>query len=172
MNDGSYRVEWQCETAGTFSANVNIEGVPLSFNADLDESEVLRRVERYHEPYHQACDRTLAACRPQTVLVSLHSFTPVWGQKVRTMDVGVLFDEAHSGDDARTLESALRDEGFFTALNEPYSGANGLMYAADRHGQRHRVRHLELELNQSILCTPQRVERVAEKIASALERLL
>jgi hypothetical protein len=46
------------------------------------------------------------------------------------------------------------------------------MYAADRHGQRHQLRHLELELNQSILCTPQRVERVAEKIAAALKSLL
>ena len=150
----------------------SIEGVPLSFNTGLDEVELERRIERYHEPYHQACDRVLASCSPETVLVSVHSFTPVWKQTVRTMDVGVLFEEANSGADARTLETALREEGFFTALNEPYSGSNGLMYAADRHGRRHRVRHLELELNQAVICTPERVERVAEKLTAALMRLL
>jgi predicted N-formylglutamate amidohydrolase len=149
-----------------------IDGAPLSFNTGLDEAELTRRIETYHEPYHQACDRALAASSPPPVLVSLHSFTPVWNQKVRTMDVGVLFDEARSGTDARTLAAALQSEGFFTALNEPYSGANGLMYAADRHGQQHKLRHLELELNQSILCTPQRVEQVGKKIAAALMSLL
>jgi predicted N-formylglutamate amidohydrolase len=149
-----------------------ISGTPLSFNSGLDEAEVVRRIELYHEPYHQAVDAALQDSGPAVVLVSVHSFTPVWDEQVRTMDVGVLFDEARSGPDARQLQTALEAEGFFTALNEPYSGANGLMYAADRHGQDRGVRHLELELNQATICTPRRIERVADRLAVALRMLL
>ena len=149
-----------------------VEGVPLSFNAGLDEAEVIRRVETYHEPYHAAIQQTLAASGPDIVLLSMHSFTPVWNHQVRTMDIGVLFDEDYSGADARTLNEALQAQGFFTALNEPYSGANGLMYAADRHGRQSRIRHLELEVNQAIICTEERIIQVAERIEVALQALL
>ncbi len=150
----------------------DISGAPLTFNSGLDAAEVRRRVERYHEPYHQAVDAALAAVGPAVVLVSVHSFTPVWEQQVRTMDTGVLFDEARSGADAHSLHAALESQGFFSALNEPYSGANGLMYAADRHGQDRGVRHLELELNQALICTPRRIEQVADRLAVALRVLL
>jgi predicted N-formylglutamate amidohydrolase len=151
---------------------VAIEGDALSFNRGLDEAEVARRVERYHAPYHQAVDAALAGCGPEVVLISVHSFTPVWRERLRTMDVGVLFEESRSGPDARHLQAALDEEGFFTALNEPYSGAEGLMYAADRHGQARGVRHLELELNQTLICTPERIERLAPRLARALRSLL
>lgn len=150
----------------------DINDTPLSFNSQLDTVELQRRVEQYHEPYHQAVDAALTAAGPAVVLVSVHSFTPVWDERVRTMDIGVLFDEAQSSLDAHRLHTALEDEGFFTALNEPYSGANGLMYAADRHGQGRGVRHLELELNQALICTPRRIEQVAGRLATALRALL
>ena len=149
----------------------SVEGVPLSFNAGLDEAEVIRRVELYHEPYHQAVGAVLAAAGPQTFLVSMHSFTPVWDQRLRPMDIGVLFDEEHSGDDARTLEAALQKEGFFTALNEPYSGRNGLMYTAHRHGIANDALFLELEINQAIIGTPSDARAVGRALNRALQRL-
>ena len=93
----------------------DIDGTPLSFNSRVDAAEVQRRVAHYHEPYHQAVDAALTAAGPAVVLVSVHSFTPVWDERVRTMDIGVLFDEVQSGSDARRLQLALEDEGFFTA---------------------------------------------------------
>ena len=151
-----------------------IEGAGLSFNAGLDDAEVMRRVERYHEPYHLSIHTLLNATPSDRLLISIHSFTPVFNNHLRTMDVGVLFDGAapHHAEDARRLQHALQEQGFFAALNEPYSGEGGLMYAADRHGSAHGLRHLELEINQAILSTPQRATRVAGLIAPALQTLL
>ena len=36
-------------------------------------------------------------------------------------------------------------------MNEPYSGLDGLIYSARRHGRRHGVRYLELEINNALL---------------------
>ena len=59
-------------------------------------------------------------------LCSIHSFTPVYRGCVRDVEVGVLFD-AHDAH-AEELAAALSEQGFTTALNEPYSGKDGLIW--------------------------------------------
>ena len=149
-----------------------VEGEPLSFNQGLDEAEVARRIDAYHEPFHQALDRVLSArlTHPEpTLLLSVHSFTPVWERRLRTMDIGILFDRHE--DVALRLRAALEAEGFFVELNAPYSAmGTGLMYSAERHGHGHGITHLELELNQALVCTPERQRRVAHRIGEAVRR--
>lgn len=148
----------------------HVEGAPLSFNQHLAEAEVFRRVLHYHRPYHDEIDAALRRAHQvgPVVLVSVHSFTPIWNRRVRPMDVGVLFDRHE--DRARTLAAHLADAGLQVALNEPYSGREGLIYAADRHGRAHGVEHLELELNQGRLITPGTARRLARTIAGCLAR--
>lgn len=149
------------------------EGHALTFNANVSDAERERRISRFHEPYHAAVDEGLAARLAGGVgdilLLSVHSFTPVWNNRVRPMDVGVLFSPYEAV--ARRLEAELQKEGLETALNKPYSGREGLIYAAERHGQSHQVVFLELEVNQSLCCTPARARRAARRIAAALTRL-
>lgn len=154
-----------------------IEGQPLAFNqgavnGPAADRERERRRGTFHEPYHATIDRTLTErllLDREVLLLSLHSFTPVWNNRVRTMDAGVLY--AHHDAVAERFALELRREGLTTALNEPYSARDGLAYSVERHGRTHGVVFLELELNQAILCTPARALRVAGKVASALTRL-
>lgn len=150
-----------------------VEGEPLSFNRHIDEAEVARRIEAYHEPFHQAIHRVLAerVREPEpTLLLSVHSFTPLWERRLRTMDIGILFDRHE--ETALALRAALEAEGFFVELNAPYSAmGTGLMYSAERHGRGHQVTHLELELNQALICTPERQRRVSHRVGSALRRI-
>lgn len=149
------------------------EGHPLSFNLALTEGERRRRILAYHEPYHQAIDvevaRHVAGRGSELLLLSLHTFTPVWEGQVRPMDIGVLFSDHDAL--AEGLAGELEREGLRTALNEPYSGKEGLIYAAARHGAKHRVVYLELEVNQALLGSPAAVRRVARRIAAASSRL-
>lgn len=149
------------------------EGHPLSFNRGLTPDAVAARIARFHEPYHRAIDEQIRAHRQSTagdlLLLSIHSFTPIWRHQLRTMDVGVLFAEHEAV--ARRAEQALQRVGFETALNEPYSGREGLIYAAARHGDRHGLVFLELEVNQSLICTPARARKTARRVADALGQL-
>jgi len=149
-----------------------VEGCELDFNRGVDEAEVTRRIETYHEPFHQVLDQVIGD-RMQidgpVMFISMHSFTPIWDRKMRTMDVGVLYNPYEEL--ALQVQKELDAEGFFTAMNEPYSAAFGLMYSAERHGRKHHVQHIELEFNQALLCTPQRARRVAKKVVRALSRL-
>lgn len=146
-----------------------VEGHALALNRGVDAAERRRRRALWFDPYHDAVDRVLGercAAGSEVRVCSVHTFTPVWRGNPRRLEVGVLFDahEAH----ARSLCAALAREGFATALNEPYSGYEGLIYAARRHGRAHRVVYLEIEVRQDLVDTPSRARAVGERVARAL----
>ena len=124
---------------------------------------------RYHTPYHRALDDLIGqrmALGP-TFLVSVHSFTPIWEGVPREMEIGVLFAEETPA--VHAITDALRNEGFVTALNAPYSGMSGnLIYSAMLHGGRAQIPYLEFEIRQDLIRTAESAEEVATRIARAL----
>jgi predicted N-formylglutamate amidohydrolase len=142
----------------------------LSFNRGVDRAERQRRCERYFDPYHDAIDRTIrarAAVDARFRLCSIHSFTPLYLGRARPMEVGVLFDSRD--EEAWRLEGALAEQGFETVLNAPYSGKEGMMYAAHRHGRAHDLVYVELEVRQDLIDTPAKASDVADRMARALD---
>jgi len=148
-----------------------IDGQRISFNLSTDARERARRRAAYFDPYHAAIDETLRAriAHESTFgLCSVHSFTPVYRGDPRSLEVGVLFD-VH-GDYARRLAEQIAKEGFATALNEPYSGEEGLIYAARRHGREYDLTYVELEVRQDLIATPEKASEVGSRIAAAFTR--
>ena len=149
-----------------------IDGEALALNRGVDAGERRRRRERYFDPYHAAIDAALRARRTrggEFRLCAIHSFTPVWLGQPRPMEVGVLFD-AHD-EHAWRLEGALAAEGFAVALNAPYSGKDGLIYSARRHGRAHGLVYVELEVRQDLIDSGAKAEAVAVRVARALSVL-
>ncbi|MCO4761040.1 MAG: N-formylglutamate amidohydrolase [Myxococcales bacterium] len=149
-----------------------IYGEPLSFNVDLDQAEIDRRISELYEPYHAAIDREMAArlaAGGDMVLLSIHSFTPQLDDDVREMEIGVLYDNYDAV--AERLADNFTAEGFVTALNEPYSGRTGLIFAANRHGREHGVIYIELEIRQDLIDTPEKAIEVARRMEPAITRL-
>jgi predicted N-formylglutamate amidohydrolase len=147
-----------------------VEGRRLSFNRAVGDRERRRRQARYFDPFHDAIDRTLRARTAQRApvrLCSVHSFTPLYLGRARPMEVGILFDDHDLH--AWRLEGALAEQGFETVLNAPYSGRDGLIYSARRHGRLHRLVYLELEVRQDLIDTREKAWAVARRIAVALE---
>lgn len=146
-----------------------VDGHALTFNRQVDDEERERRARAYAEPYHEAVDGALHARRSagsEYALCSIHSFTPVYRGESRALEIGVLFD-AHE-ERARALARALAAQGFATEENVPYSGYEGLIYAARRHGTSHGVPYLELEVRQDLIDSPAKARGVAARVAVAL----
>jgi predicted N-formylglutamate amidohydrolase len=149
-----------------------VEGHRLGFNRDVTLEERTRRRQTYYEPYHDAIDRMLGRHLQhggEVLLLAVHSFTPVLGNEAREMELGVLFNDHEAV--AVRLDKVLGEAGFRTALNEPYSGVGGMMFAAERHGRMHDVVHLEIEVRQDLIDTAPRARAVGRRIAGALSRL-
>jgi predicted N-formylglutamate amidohydrolase len=144
------------------------EGAPVELNRVLDEAERTRRLERFHRPYHDAIHRRLGLHAAAGIVFSVHTFTPVYEGQVRQVEVGVLFDTQ----DALALDAAaaIRDAGFVTALNEPYSGKAGLIYSAERHAGAHGRKALELEVRQDLAVRPEVRARLVDALAGFFTR--
>ncbi|MEM6929678.1 MAG: hypothetical protein AAF602_22250, partial [Myxococcota bacterium] len=59
--------------------------------------------------------------------------------------------------------------GWSVALNEPWSGREGLMYAADRHSLAHGRVALEIEVRQDLLRKPEVRARLAHDLVGFFE---
>lgn len=144
------------------------EGHPVRLNQALTEEERRRRIEATHHPYHTAVDAALAR-HPHAIVLSMHSFTPVYeGGPPRAMEIGVLFDRDEAL--AQVIAEGLEREGWKVALNEPYSGRAGLIYAAERHAVHHGRAALELEIRQDLATDAGRHADLVASIRRALGR--
>jgi predicted N-formylglutamate amidohydrolase len=130
---------------------VESEGRAVPANVGLSGTERARRIERIHAPYHDAVDaclaRRLAAGLP-TVLIAIHSFTPVYLGNARPWHVGIVFDE-----DARMANALIKglatDPRLMVGINEPYSPADLVYYTVSRHARTHRLPAAMIEIRNN-----------------------
>jgi predicted N-formylglutamate amidohydrolase len=141
-------------------------------NRDIDDSGIRERIARYHAPYHRAIALRIAQAREQglvPVLISMHSFTPVWRGVARPWELGVLWDTDERL--AHPLLARFCEAGFVTGDNEPYTGAleHDCLY---RHGTLNGLPHVLIETRQDLIADDAGVARMAERIGACLSGAL
>ena len=149
-----------------------VESQVIECNRDLSEEERQHRIKCLHAGYHSGIDETLSkrVRLGPCLLVSMHSFTPVWNDHHRSVEIGVLFDNHQTL--AHHVIDCLKTLGFDARANEPYSGMSGeLMYAATLHGHQHQIPYLEFEVRQDLISTPEGIERIMHGINTALQSI-
>jgi predicted N-formylglutamate amidohydrolase len=146
------------------------DGTSIKGNKELSEQEREKRIHEFYQPYHEEIDLLLSErSGKETVLLSIHSFTPVLGKRERLFDLGVLFDQYE--DLAQEVGQRLHHQEYRVRYNEPYSGMDGLIFSARSHGERHGLVYLELEINNSLIAQPEQAHRVGERLALTLQAL-
>lgn len=149
------------------------DGAVVPGNARIDELERQRRIDRFHKPYHDLIDATLDAMLEQAappVIVSIHSYTPVWRGVPRPWHAGILWD---SDDRAvRPFIDQLEAQGdLVVGDNEPYDGAlkNDTMY---RHCTQRGLAHALLEVRQDLIADDAGVQEWADRLEPILKDLV
>ena len=137
-------------------------------NADLPSSERLARTCAHYLPFHAALSELLA-CRlaqgQRPVLVTVHSFTPVYFGQPRAVEFGVI----HDADDRLARAIAARDTGLNTSLNEPYSASDGVAHMLARHATPLGLPHAMLEIRNDLIATPEAQADMAARLAPAIQ---
>lgn len=147
------------------------DGTIIPANCRVDAAETTRRLEMLYRPYHAAYAR-LAARRPDTVIVAIHSFTPgLKGRPPRPWHVGVL----HSHRDDRLSRALLHRLGAEPDLcvgdNEPYAG-HLPGDAIDRHALQRGLHNTLIELRQDLIATAAAQQSWAARLAPLLQAAL
>jgi predicted N-formylglutamate amidohydrolase len=148
------------------------DGSIIPGNAGAGAAEIARRIELFHAPYHAAIGAEIAAMRAggcTPVLVSMHSFTPVWKGRRRPWEVGILWDR--DARLARPMIDELTRAGFVVGDNEPYSGEleNDCLY---RHGTMPGLPHVLIEIRQDLLAGPGAAHAMAARLKPVIGKAL
>jgi predicted N-formylglutamate amidohydrolase len=104
------------------------EVIEVPGNRNLDRAARAARIREIYRPFRALLRKTLQdRADPEPVLVTIHSFTPVYFGVPRQVELGLLHDA-----DAR-LAAAMADAAsgctkLKTALNEPYGQADGVTH--------------------------------------------
>ena len=146
------------------------EATEIPGNRSLNEAERAARVDAIFRPYHNAIaaalDRRAAADRA-SVLVALHSFTPVFKGVSRPWHVAVLFNRDPRL--AHALAELLRADGsLMVGENEPYRVSDLTDYTVPVHGERRGLPHVEIEIRQDLITDPSGQREWAERLARLL----
>jgi predicted N-formylglutamate amidohydrolase len=147
------------------------DGTIIPANRHAGPDEVERRLERLYRPYHDAY-AALAARRPDTVIVAIHSFTPcLRGRAPRPWHVGVLHSPLDQRLSRRLIDILRADGRFCIGDNEPYSG-HLPGDAIDRHALRAGRPNTLIELRNDLIADAEAQAAWAAILSAALERAL
>jgi predicted N-formylglutamate amidohydrolase len=150
------------------------EAAAIAANANLSPAERQQRLDELFHPYHRRIAAELEARRGRSqpsVLVTLHSFTPVLGAEVRPWHVGVLYGRDNRL--ARRVRLGLEGEhGLVVGDNQPYAVSDASDHTLVVHGERRRIPHVELEIRQDLLATEAAQQAWAQRLAGVLEMAL
>jgi len=146
------------------------EATEIPGNSGLDNSQIIARRRAIFEPYHariaEALDRR-AAKGQTTILLSLHSFTPVYAGVARPWHVGTLHQNGH-GMPPLLLELLRAEGSLVVGDNEPYAVGDTTDYTIPVHAERRGLINSGIEIRQDLIAQESGQTEWAER----LERIL
>lgn len=142
-------------------------GVLVPGNQQISNQERARRINDLFTPYHNAINQLLSSriTRP-TILLSIHSFTPVLNNQQRPWHIGISFwrDDRF----AKLLINALKkSDDIVVGDNEPYAIDAEFDYAVPVHGEARGLPSAMVEMRQDGIRTAAGVEQWAARLTQA-----
>ena len=157
------------------------QSIPLSSertriigNENLAVDEARLRAETIFAPYHATIvaqlEARLARAQP-TVLVSVHSFTPVYLDVPRRWHAGVLYKRDRRLAHALLAELRAHPDRV-VGDNEPYAVSDETDYAIPVHGEQRGIHHVGIEIRQDLITERDGQAEWADLLGKALEKVV
>jgi len=143
-------------------------------NQDLTPEQRQDRGRRFYAPFHDALREIIGSkvsSRSAAILVTVHSFTPVYQGQVRTLELGILHDE-----DARFADAMLgiaRQKGDLSvSRNEPYGPEDGVTHTLCHQALPLGLLNVMLEIRNDLISDPPAQTRMAQCLTGYLSEAL
>jgi predicted N-formylglutamate amidohydrolase len=122
-------------------------------NAAISAAERLARTEALYIPFRDGLSTYIttrkANGRPP-VLVTMHTFTPVYHGKQRAVEIGILHDEDSRLADAMLTE-AEKSTRYAVRRNEPYGPSDGVTHTLIEHGLKNGLLNVMIEIRNDLV---------------------
>ena len=144
------------------------EVVDVPGNANLTEADKARRISTYYEPFRLALSHVMEGI-DDPILITVHSFTPVYGGMLRDVEIGVLHDS-----DARLADALLAtaDPDFVVCRNAPYGPEDGVMHTLKTHAIPGGFLNVMLEVRNDLIADERGQVVMSENLSAWIGRAL
>ncbi|MDA9440890.1 N-formylglutamate amidohydrolase [Bradyrhizobium sp. CCBAU 51745] len=143
------------------------EATAIPRNEGISDGERAARRREIFQPYHDRIDAVIdgrSRDKRPTVLVSLHSFTPVYAGVARPWHIGALYN--HDKVLPQLLLKHLRSEGdLVVGDNEPYAVSDLSDYTIPVHGEARGLVNTGIEIRQDLIADQSGQRQWAERLA-------
>jgi predicted N-formylglutamate amidohydrolase len=136
-------------------------------NRNLSPADKLARTREIYRPFHAAIADLLdrrAAEGVRSLVVTIHSFTPVYKGKSRAVELGILHDR-DTDLSAKLITSFPMVD---ARLNEPYGPKDGVLHTLSLHAAPRGLRHAMIEIRNDLLSDERGQEEWAERLSVSL----
>ncbi|MCH7880586.1 MAG: N-formylglutamate amidohydrolase [Proteobacteria bacterium] len=142
---------------------------PIPGNQNLSDFDLRDRFEKYYLPFEAAISGRLAAFAAPPLLVTIHSFTPVYHGETRDVDIGIVCDR-----DCRLADQMVRLAQDQTRLcveaNRPYGPEDGVTHTLGLHGNNNGLLNAMIEVKNDLLGTVEMCREVTSTLATLISR--
>jgi predicted N-formylglutamate amidohydrolase len=163
------RLVIDCNRPPTAPSSIPIvsEATTISGNEGLAREAAETRRQQIFEPYHRRIDEVIDARIAKgmpTVLVSLHSFTPVYAGIARPWHIGTLYHR-DTMLPPRLLKLLRAEADLVVGDNEPYAVSDDTDYTIPVHGEARGLMNSGIEIRQDLIGDPSGQQQWAERLA-------
>lgn len=166
------RLVYDCNRApdmpGAMPTRSEIHDIPG--NASISAEERLARTKAIYLPFQNGLHNLLAeriALGRRPVVVTIHSFTPVYFGKPRDVEFGVIHDADPAYAQA-IVRAARQATQLVTELNAPYSAADDVTHTLRVAATPYGLQSAMLEIRNELIATAEAQEAMAELLAPVL----
>jgi predicted N-formylglutamate amidohydrolase len=143
------------------------EATAIHANENLSQRAALARRQAIFEPYHrriaEVIERRSRDGMP-TVLLSLHSFTPVYAGVIRAWHIGTLY-QRDTKLPPLLLKGLRAEAGLVVGDNEPYAVSDETDYTIPVHGEARGLMNTGIEIRQDLIAEAAGQKQWAERLA-------
>ncbi len=144
------------------------EKVEVPGNKNLTEAQINNRIESVYKPFHELINKTIHDPKRLTLskqhvspaIITLHSFTPIYFDEVRTVEIGLLHDK-----DDRLAKPMMREAKKQTKLNTefnaPYSPTDNVMHTVNEHALEQGFLNVMIEVKNDLLSNSSDINSIA-----------
>ncbi len=143
-------------------------------NQNLSETEKRYRISAYYQPYWQQLTCLMMQRIHQSlapVIVTIHSFTPIFKEFVRTTEIGIIHDADTRLAD-RLLQCAKQQTQYQFSRNEPYGPTDDVTHTLKYQAMAHQVENAMVEIRNDLIRSPDQQVKVARVLANCLQKAL
>lgn len=122
-------------------------------NAVISAAERVARTQALYVPFTHTLSDFITTRKAQgrvPVLVTMHTFTPVYHGKQRDVEIGILHDEDSRLADAM-LAAAGKTARYAVRRNEPYGPADGVTHTLIQHGLKNGLLNVMIEIRNDLV---------------------